>query len=330
MTQGLERPLTGATVLLLGIGFYDYEHAISRELERQGAIVFLYNQLPEHHQRGAVAKIASHLGMGNARKVQAHQKKILAEMMLCELDYVLVIKGENINACFLQALRSEHPGVQLLSYHWDSMARYPSLLNLQSFFDRVYTFDPADAAHHHRFTFLPLFYRPEVRQCINRDTNIDLFFLGWLHHDRLALLEKIARWAHANKLSTFFYLYTGVFSRLRYALMRRSRFINSEIIEFPRYMELLKASKIVVDLPHPDQSGLTMRAIEAVGAQKKLVTSSKNIVNYNFYNKNNIFIIDAGEILIDESFLSSKYQDISKEIIGQYSIENWVRKIFEF
>ena len=56
------------------------------------------------------------------------------------------------------------------------------------------------------------------------------------------------------------------------------------------------------------------------------IPNSKNI---DFYNPQNILVIDPNNIKIPTSFVESPYVDIPKHILDPYRIDNWVRKVFE-
>ena len=95
-----------------------------------------------------------------------------------------------------------------------------------------------------------------------------------------------------------------------------------------KIIEIFDNSKVVLDINHPLQFGLTMRTIECIGAEKKLITTNKNIKDYDFYNPNNILIIDRENINIDMSFFEKEYQTLPDELYKKYSLTNWLRNIF--
>jgi hypothetical protein len=68
--------------------------------------------------------------------------------------------------------------------------------------------------------------------------------------------------------------------------------------------EILQASRIIIDIQHPKQTGLTMRTIEMLGLKKKLITTNKDVVDYDFYDEKNIFIIDRKNPQISMDFLA--------------------------
>jgi len=93
-------------------------------------------------------------------------------------------------------------------------------------------------------------------------------------------------------------------------------------------LNIISKSKTVLDIQHPDQSGLTMRTIEMLGAKRKLITTNSNIRNYDFYRKKNIYIIDRDNPKLDKSFFQSNYKNLSKDVYQKYSLENWLKTIF--
>ena len=68
----------------------------------------------------------------------------------------------------------------------------------------------------------------------------------------------------------------------------------------------LKQSKTVVDIQHPKQSGLTMRTIEMLGANKKMITTNADIQNYDFYHPNNICIVDRNNVVVPPEFIKDR------------------------
>lgn len=61
-----------------------------------------------------------------------------------------------------------------------------------------------------------------------------------------------------------------------------------------------------------------------IGMNKKLITTNASIVNYDFYNKKNILIINRENPQIDISFFSTPYEKINPEIYKKYSLSSWI------
>ena len=90
---------------------------------------------------------------------------------------------------------------------------------------------------------------------------------------------------------------------------------------------VLKHSKVAIDVPVQGQNGLTMRTIETLAAHTKIITTNRNIKEYDFYNPDNVEIIDRNDPQIREDFVDSPYTPIDDGIIEKYSLGNWVRRL---
>lgn len=89
-------------------------------------------------------------------------------------------------------------------------------------------------------------------------------------------------------------------------------------------------SKCVLDSAQAGQIGLTIRVLEALGSKKKLITTNEDVVSYDFYRPENIYIyIYNGKIDLDNIFFKENYKELSKEIYDKYSLRNWLKEIVE-
>ena len=89
-------------------------------------------------------------------------------------------------------------------------------------------------------------------------------------------------------------------------------------------LAVIKKSNTVFDMQHNQQSGLTMRTIETLGAKRKIITTNRNIKNYDFYNENNILVMDNNTLEDIEQFIKNKYEPISEAIYEKYSLHRWI------
>jgi hypothetical protein len=160
-----------------------------------------------------------------------------------------------------------------------------------------------------------------------------LYHLGWHHSDRLSLIKKIADFCNKNQISYNFLLYTGFFNYLVQFFFGGELRGNRQFLIFRPLSAALNRknilqSKVILDIAHPAQSGLTMRTIELIGMQKKIITTNDDIVNYDFYHPNNILIVNRCKVVIDIEFLDIDHTLLPSSIINQYSIREWFKRMF--
>ena len=90
----------------------------------------------------------------------------------------------------------------------------------------------------------------------------------------------------------------------------------------------LNESQVFLDLIRHGHNGLSFRVFEAMAFQKKLITTNTSIKNYDFYNPNNIMVIDADNPVIDPAFFDTPYEPLSESIYNKYTIQSWVKTVF--
>ena len=101
---------------------------------------------------------------------------------------------------------------------------------------------------------------------------------------------------------------------------------QKEGISYDENLQIIKRSKCIIDIYQKHQLGLTRRPLEALFYNKKLITNNQDIVNYDFYNPNNIYILKQINIIDILNFMDKKREEIPHEIKEQYDIRNWLKR----
>ncbi len=203
-------------------------------------------------------------------------------------------------------------------------------MSLLPYFDRVLSFDRRDCLQRPDFVFRPLFYRnPPGGRGHEAPLSYDLTFIGWLHSDRLSRLLDIEAELRRLGLRAYFYLYTGIGTYLRYLIRGRHGLLHVRKLPFMQVAKVMAASKCILDLPHAEQSGLTMRTIEAIGMSRKLVTTNLDIVNYDFFNRDNILAAEKLNAAAIAAFIRGGSSPVREDVLRSYSLDNWLKEVFE-
>jgi hypothetical protein len=128
-------------------------------------------------------------------------------------------------------------------------------------------------------------------------------------------------------LPSKFYYYAKVFTDSSFRNTRADDF-KYKSLPHTEVANIVLASKVVVDIQHPKQSGLTMRTFEVLAAKRKLITTNKSIKDYDLYNDLNVCVVDRKNPLIDERFLNSTFDEISPDILNRYSLHSFLIDVF--
>lgn len=102
-----------------------------------------------------------------------------------------------------------------------------------------------------------------------------------------------------------------------------------KIIAYETYLKNTLNSKIIIDLVINEHKGLSFRVFESLKYKKKLITTNKTVIDYPFYNSNNILILDENNFNQIQSFIEIPYQEIDVQITNTYSFSNWFNNLFD-
>ena len=180
--------------------------------------------------------------------------------------------------------------------------------------DTFWTFDNEDAKKYNIY-FFPQFYHSCISKEDLENTKIeyDSIFLG-AAKDRENIIIDIDKKMKDMGLKTDFRIVHN----------------KNEFVSYEEYLEMIKRSKTITDIVGERQTGLTLRALESLYYSKKLITNNKDIKKYDFYNKNNIFVIGEDDDKKLKDFINSKYDNKNqKEYIEKYNYYNWVKSLIK-
>lgn len=319
----------GKRLLLIAPIYFDYEKEIIKELEDVG---FLVDWLPDRPFSSQLMRGAATITPSVIQPlVDLMNERLLNELGAPEYEYIFVINGQTISQKFLRQLKIDFPRAKFLLYMWDSFKNRKNSLKNLHFFDSISTFDNEDSKKYGA-NFRPLFYSRGFKMPSSKN-KYDVSFVGTIHSDRYEVLRRFK--GQLPKEATFYsYMYLQAlwvfyYYKLKIAGMRLA---SSDEFEYSpltkqKLYEVFIDSKAILDIEHPKQSGLTMRTFEALGSEKKLITTNKIITQYDFYDSNNICVIDRLNPQLPDTFLSSSYKSLPVEIYNKYSIRGWISEL---
>lgn len=325
--------LHGKKIIFFSVKTFNLEIIIKSKLESFGAKVYYFDERPSNSilVKGIIRVKRKYY----QKRINAYYKNILNMTSKDNFDFLFVNRGEVIPEFFLEIFKSKHKDCKLIFYTWDSIQNQSHPIKILKYFDRKFTFDHVDAINYN-MDFRPLFYSDAYKNKINKSNlKYDLVFIGTAHSDRYILSQKILKWCDANNLKTymFYFIQSRIVFLYKYFFDKSFQYINYKNLRFKSVdtNEIIKIyldSNVILDINHPNQKGLTMRTFEAIGLQKKLITTNKEIKKYKFYNDSNVCVIDRDNIIIDVNFFKNPYKPISDEMYNFCSLESWIDCIF--
>jgi len=323
--------LLGKKILFIGPQFFGYEQEISNELVNQGAEV---DFLPDRPFNAPLMKAV----------IRFRRKWILplADRYFLDsieafdrghYDLIFVVQGEGLSVKTLSIVKLLFPKARLVWYLWDSLRNKKSLVPNLFAFDECHTFDASDSKFY-GMNFRPLFFSSGFSREASQNFNYHLSFIGTAHSDRFRIVSNMIA-ALPDHTNCYWYLYLQaqwvfwvqkvVNPAYRGASISKFRF---NPVSKKEVQKVFFDSLAILDIEHPLQTGLTMRTFETMGANKKLVTTNAMVKDTDFYNPNNILVIERHSVPnIPETFWVAPYVPLVETIYQKYSLKGWLREV---
>lgn len=258
----------------------------------------------------------------NTKKLKRQDYVVQQLKALGKQDIVLIIRPDLLD-------KPTHKKVKELThnyyaYLYDSTKRFPVDHLLEGTFDKIFSFDENDVKKYN-FTHITNYIYLPKKEIVADKSYKQKVFIVISADERLASLNKIAEQLDDNHISHKLIVKA---SRKPAVLNDTIRWVQKEIWQ-EELVGLLDESEVFLDLIRHNHNGLSFRIFEALAYQRKLVTTNESVKNYDFYNPNNILIIDEENPIIDPAFFTGEYNPLPDTIYDKYTIKHWVDTVFK-
>lgn len=314
-------------ITLITLDNWGFNSLIVNELREQGHSVehidfnkFLYSY-PTKIQR-TKNLIRKTILKRNVKKEHLHLE-ILKRLDSLEFqDIILMIKADYLLPKTIKAIKPNC--TKFISFFNDNYNRAPNIKNIYSYFDKVYSFEKEDVERFN-FEFITNFIYKEFSLSITNE-EVAVFNISTYDLKRLQIIEEIAH--KLDEIEESYSIYSIGKSAKAFKFNTKIVYANTKmnLLEMESY---IKKSKALLDVHRENQQGLTFRVFESLGYKKKLITTNKDIVNYDFYDANNILIIDKNNVEIPKSFFETSYKELPEEIYRKYLLKHWVNNVLD-
>lgn len=319
-------------ICIISFDHWNYDHHIVTTLQKKGIDAF-HIKIGAYKHKSLSTRITNSLNkifLGKNPKLIKRQEFILEELKKRGIqDQILVLNPEIIDLKY--HLEIKKMTRKYIAYLYDSVDRYSVEHLLDNVFDEIYSFDIKDIE---RFGFKETSNYNYISNFEKKDNKIeqDVIYIGSFDN-RMDILEKLGsllkskeisfKFIISGKKATLFKIKNTFTKKYKNLEFRRNR------IEQNKLLNIYSKSNTIVDLVRDNQSGLSFRFFEAMALEKKVLTNNKSASSYNFYDFNNIQIIDAKNLSnIDYDFFTKEYKKLPEAIYYEYTLETWVEKIF--
>ena len=260
-------------------------------------------------------------------KHQKRQSFVIEQLnKLGHQDQILVLNPDAFEHSTLEHMKKCTN--RLVTFLYDNLDRHPAQDKLH-FFDKIFSFDDQDIQNYGfekltNYNYLP--FLPKEQQ----NSHVDALYITSYDKKRIEQLKVLSQ--KFQRLNLSFNLYVIGKKSWKHQIIKP--FTENKIIfskkkichkNLPQYY---KNTKVILDLMRKNQYGLSFRIFEAMALEKKIITDNEKIKNYDFYNSNNILVLNKDFSNITKDFFETPYQPLPEEIYEKYTLEKWVEQVF--
>lgn len=305
-------------ILLIGNKFFGYTDRVCTQMKKHHNVGLLYTYSATYQDR-----IWKNLGLykDNSMTYYIDQLNLIFE----RIDYfdVVFIFGGGVSTEFVHYLKKKYNLARFIIYLSADIRNYGFTKDYLSQFDKVMTYSMNDSREFN-LIYKSWFFSDEEYN----DKKYDIAFIGSIHKSRLNILELIKK---DISFSRFFYIYTDRLSYIKtiWSWQHMSRDIYFESLPYNDYIRILSESRAILDIPTDGQTNITTRPIEALATNTKVITTNKYIRNYDFYDDDNIYIIDKENVNLSnlKDWISKPYSVVDTQILNRYNLKNWINEV---
>lgn len=102
--------------------------------------------------------------------------------------------------------------------------------------------------------------------------------------------------------------------------------IEKDYVDYLSVLGYIEKSKCILDICQDGQTGMTLRAVEAMFYDKKIITNNKKYKYLPFYQSNQIYIIEDDNFSGMKEFLDGKDTRYAVDDKDYYNVESWIKR----
>lgn len=177
-------------------------------------------------------------------------------------------------------------------------------------FSKIFSFDKKDCEKY-GFIYHPTIYsRPNVQ--IKQETKKDAFFVGTYTPERYAKLVQLYK-SFKNNGGIVDFRIVGVPKSIK----RITGITYNQQLNYTNVIRQAQMSNCIVEIMNPGQRGLTLRSMEAVCLNKKLLTDNRSVEQLDYYSTG--FIRICEEITDDDVAFAMNREHVDYQYRDDFS-----------
>ncbi|OUZ17191.1 hypothetical protein A5868_002130 [Enterococcus sp. 12F9_DIV0723] len=216
-------------------------------------------------------------------------------------------------------INKKFPSIRIIVWYSNPVSKDTPIRFYKELDCEIWSFDKDDCQKYH-LRSNNQFIDHEMFNNLSNEIKYDLSFVG-LDKGRLRQLLDLKCKFNEKNISTYLYIVNSNKNS-------SDSYDYEDRISYKELLNIEANSRALLDIVQPEQKGQTLRPIEALFFKKKIVTNNYSILETDFYNYKNIFVLGRDNIESIEEFLKSDYEDISSDVLEKYTVKGWISNFF--
>ncbi len=257
--------------------------------------------------------------------LKQYKKKLLHRLdAMINMDYGFVIRPDLYPIEVIELAKKKCK--EFVGYQWDGLDRYPDIQQYIPLMDRLFVFDARDLSREGVFPTTN-FYFDYTTPTAYRDQN-SVYYLGSYLEERIDILGDInakLEILHVDKNIKV----VSDRNRIMELVTSKGLTPTSEVLSYERNLQDVFKATILIDIQNPIHKGLSFRIFEGIGYDKKVITTNADVVNYDFYQPENLLVWNGQSVQELANFIATPYRPLDEIVKQKYSFSNWIAYVFD-
>lgn len=232
---------------------------------------------------------------------------------------IIVVMDSLITPDYMKWLRDQNPESRIILCYENRVNNTIDSNKLPNTWCEKWSGDPEDCERYGlRYIVGGGYFR--FHKVEKKEPKYDIFYIG-RDKGRTNKLFELKDVFESRGLRTYFYITaTRKYQRFNKPYYRPP-------IPYDQVLDLLSESRAVLHLTKGGQTGVTIRVLESLINEVKLITDNQMLTGYDFYDKDNIFVLGKDDLDTLPSFLDKPYKPVNDDILERYYFDNFWNNI---
>lgn len=240
----------------------------------------------------------------------------------------IIIHASKLTPPIVRYIRKKDKNIRIIVWYWNPVEKCVNPNRFANCSAEIWSFDEEDCIKYN-LKYNTQYYFNDVNLNIS-EIKYDVFFIGG-DKGRIKDLIEFQNEIKKMNISSYFHITPGASNFHTSLFTKKNEFADYYKLRISYYqvLEYISKSKAILDYVSERQIGLTLRPLEALFFRKKLITNDMSIIDRDFYNDKNVFVIGKDDIKELYVFLSSPFIEVEKKIRDKYDFKEWIERFYE-